>query len=139
MTCERFTTITSIVLVVAGCVGCGGVDLVPVEGTVTLDGKPLVGATVALERTDLAGNKQLFAGDTDATGRYAIKPFGQSATGAIPGEYRIMITSVKAPPGADEMTVFPKEPVPDEYRNGSRTLAVPAEGIANADFTIKSH
>ena len=49
-----------------------------------------------------------------------------------------MIKSVKIPPGANEMTVLPKEPVPTEFQNGSKTLTVPEGGITNADFAIKT-
>ena len=68
-----------------------------------------------------------------------IKPFEDGSTGALPGEYRVMITSVKAQPGADEMAEFPREPVPEAYRNGSKTLVVPAEGIIDADWTSRSN
>jgi hypothetical protein len=134
----RKLVIGSLVLTIAGAIGCGSSGLVPVEGTLTLDDKPLVGATIALQHIDSEAEKRIFSADTDANGRYVIKPFEDGSTGAPPGEYRVMITSVKAGPGADEMTEFPQEPVPAEYRNGSKTLVVPEEGIIDADFAIKS-
>jgi hypothetical protein len=112
--------------------------LVPVEGTITLDGKPLVGATIGLELDGGEKNFRLFSGETGADGRFAIKPFEKGGEGALPGTYHVMITSVKAPPGANEMTVLPKDPVPLEYQNGSKTLTVPEGGLTNADFAIKT-
>ena len=80
----------------------------------------------------------MFSGETDASGRYVVKPFESSREGALPGEYRVMIKSVKAPRGANEMTVLPKDPVPQEYQNGSKTLSVPEGGITTADFAMKT-
>jgi hypothetical protein len=117
--------------------GCGS-GLVPVEGTITLDGKPLAGATIGMELVGGEKDFRLFSGETDASGRYVVKPFEKNRMGALPGEYHVMITSIKAPPGANEMTVLPKEPVPEAYRNGSKTLTVPEGGITNADFSIKT-
>jgi hypothetical protein len=125
-------------LAILSIAGCGGPKLVPVEGAITLDGRPLAGATIAMELVGGEKEYRLFAGDTDAAGRYVLKPFEKGGEGAIPGEYRVLIKSVKAPPGANEMTVLPKDPVPPEYQNGSKTLTVPEGGIKNADFAIKT-
>jgi hypothetical protein len=138
MNLTRAVVFGSVTAVIGALTGCGSAGLVPVEGVVTLDGKPLVGVTVALERMDGPAENRLFAGETDAQGRYAVHPFEKSATGAPPGEYRVMITSVKASPGADEMTEFPREPVPEEFRNGSRTITVPEGGTTEANFAIQS-
>ena len=88
----------------------------------------------------IGGDKEhsLYSGETDADGKYAIKSFDSDRQGAIPGEYHVMIKSVKAPPGADEMTVLPPERVPMRYRDGSMTLTVPEDGTNTADFAIKT-
>jgi hypothetical protein len=125
-------------LAIASAGGCGGPKLVPVEGAITLDGKPLAGATIALELVGGEKEFRLFSGEADASGKYVIKPFESSRVGALPGEYRVMIKSVKAPPGANELTVLPKDPVPPEFQNGSKTLTVPAAGIADANFVINT-
>lgn len=125
-------------LALASAAGCGGPKLVPVEGAIMLDGKPLAGATIAMELVGGEKEFRLFSGEADVSGRYVIKPFESNRVGALPGEYHLMIKSVKAPPGANEMTVLPKDPVPPEYQNGSKTLTVPEGGIKNADFAIKT-
>ena len=117
-----------------GALGCGGPALVPVEGTITLDGKPLAGATIAMELSGGEKGMRLFAAETDAGGSFVIKPFESTRVGALPGEYRIMIKSVKPP--QDEMAVAPRDPVPVDFQNGSKTLSVPEGGITNADFAI---
>ena len=132
---RRFIAIGGVVL--ASVTGCGP-SLVPVEGMITLDGKPLAGATIGMELVGGEKDFRLFSGETDADGRYAIKPFESDREGALAGEYHVMITSVKAPPGANEMTVLPPERVPPEYQNGSKTLQVPEGGTTDADFAIKT-
>lgn len=118
--------------------GCGGPKLVPVEGTVTLDGEPLASATIGLELSGGDKEFRFFSGETDASGKFAIVPFEASGTGAVPGEYSVMIRSVKAPPGANEMTVLPPERVPMSYRDGSIRLVVPEGGTTTANFDIKT-
>jgi hypothetical protein len=125
-------------LTVASVAGCGGPKLVPVEGTVALDGKPLAGATIALELVGGEKGFRLFSGETDSSGRYVIKPFETRRVGALPGEYHVIIKSVKFPPDANEMTVLPKDPVPVEFQNGSKMLTVPEDGIENADFKMST-
>jgi hypothetical protein len=118
--------------------GCGGPKLVPVEGAVMLDGKPIAGATITMELVGGEKDFRLFTAESDASGKYAIKPFESNRVGALPGDYRVIIKSVKAPPGANEMTVLPKDPVPVEFQNGSKTLTIPEDGMMNADFVMKT-
>lgn len=135
---HRFLTNCLLGSIAAALAGCGGPKLVPVEGTITLDGKPLAGATIGLEL--IGGDKdfRFFSGETDATGKFVVVPFEKGGAGAIPGDYSVMIRSVKAPPGADEMTPLPPEKVPPAYRDGSVKLTVPAEGTTTANFEIKT-
>ena len=118
--------------------GCGSGDLVPLEGTITLDGKPLSGASIGLELAGGEKDFRQFSGETDANGRYVIKPFERSGVGALPGDYRVMISAAQAPPGGNELYDAPPDPVPFAYRNGSKTLTVPEGGTTNADFDIRT-
>jgi hypothetical protein len=118
--------------------GCGGPKLVPVEGTVTMDGQPLANATIAMELIGGDKESRFFSGETDAAGKYVIVPFEDGGEGVIAGEYSVMIRSVIAPPGANEMTELPPERVPMSYRDGSLKLTVPAEGTTSANFDIKT-
>jgi hypothetical protein len=103
-----------------------------------MDGKPLANATIALELIGGDRESRFFSGETDAAGKYAIVPFEDGGQGVVPGDYSVMIRSVKAPPGANEMTELPPERVPMSYRDGSLKLTVPAEGMTAADFDIKT-
>ena len=105
--------------------GCGAataapdVDLVPVKGTVKLDGKPLANATVMfnpLQGTKGTGGYAV----TDAEGNFAIK-HRSDKEGCEPGEYGITFTKITQPdgsplpPNADRATVGMVEQIPAAY------------------------
>jgi hypothetical protein len=87
--------------------GCGGSKLVPVEGIVNLDGKPLAGATVVFLPDGAPGRpaQSFTAGD----GRFLLSTV--SEPGAEPGNYKVTITKTVGilPPGAEP-------PSPDDER-----------------------
>lgn len=71
--------------------GCGGGDqvtLVPVHGTVTLDGQPLPDATVTF--TPLTGRASF--GVTDAQGRYQLK-YTADRPGAVASSHKVTIST----------------------------------------------
>ena len=77
--------------------GCGdqqGADrpsTCPVTGTVTHNGQPVDGATVAFQS---AGGSRGAVGVTDAGGKYTLTTF-ESGDGAVPGEYQVKIFKYK--------------------------------------------
>jgi hypothetical protein len=73
-------------------VGCGGPGKpVKVEGIVTLDGKPLPGATVTFAPV---GGGRSASGRTDADGSFRLTTF-RTDDGALPGEYKVMVVAEK--------------------------------------------
>jgi len=87
----------------AGCLalalaGCGGP--VPVEGKVTMNGKPLAGATVVF--IPVNGGPEAGA-QTDEEGNFHLT--GTKTEGISPGEYRVTVSKKEWPPG-----VTPPEP-----------------------------
>jgi hypothetical protein len=138
---------------IAFCAGCSdGESLVPVEGVITLDGKPLTGINVVFDRPDLPTNENIgYGGKTDSQGRYVLQPFGKDRVGVAPGEYRVSLStaydsSAPPPPGARPTTVFipaepppPPERVPPAYRGGKLTFMVPEGGTDQANFDLKSN
>ena len=100
--------------------GCGqqGADrpsTCPVTGTVTHNGQPVDGATVAFQ---LADGSRGAIGVTDAGGKYTLTTF-ESGDGAVPGEYQVRIFKYKVETGsaaaaADEDNVDYVPPVEDE-------------------------
>ena len=124
-------------LLVAGATGCGGRAVVPVEGTVTLDGKPLADANIALAQLR-ATDPGPFVGKTDADGRFSLGAANDPGGGAAAGEYRLMITTVTGGSMEDSPLPTEKEVVPAEYRSGMMKFTVPAGGTHAANFAIKS-
>jgi hypothetical protein len=136
----RPTWLASVLMVAVGVVaGCGGSGaLVPVEGKVTLNNKPLAGASVMFSqsRPNLPGP---FVGETDAEGRFQLGPSNSAGGGAAVGEYIVVITTVKQAPGGMEDSPPPtqQEVVPMKYRDGTERFAVPSGGTKDANFDLK--
>jgi lysophospholipase L1-like esterase len=96
------------------------------SGTVTLDGKPLEGATVAF----VQGATPVAVGKTDADGKFQLTTDG--VPGVPPGEYGVVISK-----GRED--VRKSELVPPRYSSPHRTVLrfiVPAEGTTNVDFRL---
>src|SRR3954463_13862917 len=118
------------VVVLAAIAGCKqNTKLVPVEGNVTLDGKPLVDATVLLSPTRGNGPGPFF-GTTKSDGRFSLGPAGNEKGGATPDSYIVVITTVKADPNSPDGSPPPgqKEVVPATFRDGSERFVVPEGG-----------
>ena len=79
--------------------GCGGgpsrPPTYPVEGTVTLDGKPLPDATVTFRPAGTDSGQRPANGKTDADGRYQLTTFS-AGDGAMAGSYRVAIMKFAA-------------------------------------------
>jgi len=82
--------------------GCGdsGPKIVPVEGTVTLDGKPLAYKSLTFVPAEgTAGNGA--GGFTNGEGKYSLLAFAFGATkdynGCPPGQYRVVVTEPTIP------------------------------------------
>lgn len=132
--------------------GCGGSDgdqpeLVPVSGTVTLDGAPLKGAVVTFIP---AGTTKGVGGTgvTDESGRYEAKWRG-GQSGLPVGEYRVTCAKMVMPDGSDvpadtdDATLMgsgAKQLLPPRYSDSERTTlaATVAAGGGTFDFDLKS-
>jgi hypothetical protein len=76
----------------AACVGCGG-GPVPVRGTVTLDGKPMAGATVTFLPEDAAGRQA--TATTAEDGSFHLTTLAPR-DGAMPGAYKVVVQHAPA-------------------------------------------
>ena len=84
----RLALLTAVVAIV-GCGGGGGVDLAPVTGTITENGKPLAGADVTFMPTGDVGSPS--AGTTDESGNFELK-YNDGRVGAVLGSHQVVIT-----------------------------------------------
>src|SRR5439155_21810734 len=83
MTSARAWALAAAVLITTGC-GSGN-KVVPVSGTVTLDGKPLANAHVAFQPEAPKGSQNAGVGSygvTDASGKYTLKMVDTDQPGA---------------------------------------------------------
>jgi hypothetical protein len=107
MTARAWWLIPLTVVLLGSVSGCGGSKLVPVEGIVTLDGKPVEGATVVFLPDGASGRPA--QGLTASDGRFHLSTVSEK--GAGPGDYKVVVTKTVGilPPGAEP-------PSPDDER-----------------------
>ena len=138
-------------LTVAGC-GGGGADpgkLAPVSGKVTLDGKPLAGATVTFTGRGETKGSGAF-GFTDGEGKYTLE-HRSNKRGINPGEYMVSFSRLTMPDGSPipegktGADVDAVESVPEKHTyDGQQAAAVPTntatvgEDGATLDFELTS-
>ncbi len=142
-------------LALATSTGCGSGDgadyasigLVPITGTVTLDGQPLEGAVVMFEAPDTT----FCYGTTDAEGHYELK-FNSEVMGVPPGEKVVRIGTTASTgevdtEGADDdddavarrkKKRDPNEQVPEAYNEDSQIKATVSDSQTVYDFALKS-
>ncbi len=128
-------------------IGCGGPAedpnrpaTVAVSGTVTYNGQPIEGATVAFLPKVPAGTGA--SGRTDASGKFGLTAF-QPGDGAVPGSYLVTIVKTEAQGGGEVQEdssaapAVPKSLLPEKYGNpqGSGLTAEVKEGAEN-QFTF---
>lgn len=122
-----------LVLELAAAAGCGR-EYSPAEGTITLDGTPLSGATVIFQSPDLP----LATARTNKTGHYQVETGG--AQGVMPGEYVVTIAAYqKSKAGMDDTA--PNLAIPKKYLQpqSSGLKAVIVDGAnRNVDFDLKT-
>ncbi len=117
-------------------VGCGKSDISSVEGTITMDGEPLVGASV----TFFPPGGRPSGARTDEDGKYVLNYSG-GRKGALPGKNRIKI-STQADPYEDEAgnpVAATPETIPMMYNTRTTLEFEVIDGEKNvADFDLKS-
>lgn len=120
-----------------GCGGGSGVELVPVEGVVTLDGLPVEGADVIFRPS--VGRPS--GGRTNSEGQYTLL-YTREEKGAVAGEHQVSLSTYLE---ADDESPDPirqkgrKETIPQKY-NRKTTLKVQVEpgDVVVADFQLES-
>lgn len=108
------------VLCFAGCGGGGDkLKTVSAEGTVTLDGKPVAGASIALY--DESNKNHPSAGTTDEKGHFVLAT--GATKGAMPGKYKVTIQHFVAMDGK-----------PIEAKEGMDANQMQMQGLAKSDI-----
>lgn len=120
--------------------GCGSgsdrPELQPVEGTVTLDGKPVNGATVLFQPANGRPSK----GVTDESGQYELI-YRPGVEGAVLGTHKVSISTYReARPDAEDpaLQAEQKETIPAQYNvNTTLTAEVKADNSDPINFDLK--
>jgi hypothetical protein len=127
-------------LALAGCAR----GPVPVEGKVTMNGKPVAGATVVFIPEQ--GGPEAGA-QTDDEGRFRLT--GTKTEGIMPGEYRVTVSKKEWPPGTPppdptKMTFASvkamRETIAQKYTTQDKTplrVTVPARGIMDVQLNVE--
>jgi hypothetical protein len=139
-------------LVLAG--GCQpvskGPPLVPAEGIVTLDGKPLAGANVMLQPQGETRGDKAFYGKTDESGKFVAASADGKQKGAAVGTYKVVINKLVKPDGSDfipdpnsgpEDTGGFRKLLPDAYSDEAKSILtadVPDGGAKTLEFKLSS-
>jgi hypothetical protein len=116
-------------LVVVGCPSGTTVDTEKVQGTVTLDGEPVAGATVTFVPVN-EGQGMSATGVTDAQGKYTLNPVGggqlaaEAGAGTLAGEYYVGVLK-------SEMDI----PLTEEEAEEQGVEYVAPEGEASGEIT----
>ena len=120
-----------LLLCFCGCTGSSG-NIGVVEGVVTLDSAPVVGATVRFYPT--SGDRGS-SGKTDKDGHYELR-YTRTEKGAVIGEHKVTIsTEVKADNYEEEDTEEARpETIPKKYLDRKKTVLL--ETVESGDNTI---
>lgn len=134
-----FTLLSVVVLLQLGCGSKEG--SVPVSGVVLLDGQPLADANIVLHPVTATGPGP-FVATTDSAGKFSLGPTaGPAGSGALPGEYRLTITTLKTEPGPEGRDdavpkVITPERVPENYSRGNMRFIVPEGGNTDVKLDV---
>jgi hypothetical protein len=149
----RIASATALALTLSAFSGCNpapsGPPLVPAEGVVTLDGKPLAGAQVMFDPQGETRGQALF-GKTDSAGKFALASADRKRTGAAVGEYKVIINKLIKPDGSDfipdpnsgpDDTGGFRELLPAAYSDQAQSqlrAEVPPSGTKTLEFKLNS-
>ncbi len=112
---QRLRRWPAILLAAGAIAGCGPKlpPRVPVEGSVTLDGQPVAGASITFTPVEKG---PAASAASDENGRFTLSTFKQG-DGAVPGQHRITVVQVE--------TTGPPEDEQGEGEEGETVFGVP--------------
>jgi hypothetical protein len=144
------TVAAALLLSLVGCnSSVDGPPLVPAEGVVTLDDKPLASANVMLQPQGETRGQAVY-GKTDSVGKFAAASPDGKQKGAAVGSYRVVISKLVKPDGTDfipdpnsgpEDTGGFRQLLPSAYSDETKTTLtaeVPNGGTKSLQFNLKS-
>ena len=134
----KYCVVLGTCLLVLACLGCGpgGPAIESVEGTVTLDGKPLPNASVVF----VPENGRPAGATTDSQGHYVLT-FTEGRQGAMLGKHKVRISTASDPSETPDGEPIPGTPetIPMKYNAQTELEFTVEAGKKNtADFDLSS-
>jgi hypothetical protein len=139
----------AVVVWLPGCGKSDNVKLVPVSGTVTLDGQPVADAAVSF--LPQASQSPGAGATTDASGHYELTTASVQRAGACAGKYNVIVMKISETQGGSNVkgkqftsptpTIQIKQLLPEKYRNPATSgfTATVSESDKNVfDLPLKS-
>lgn len=123
--------LSAALLVTAGC--DSGPAISPVTGTVTLDGEPYPSAQVRF----VTASGRPAMGLTDESGNYTLV-YMRDQRGALPGDYKVDITTVHVSTSDSDGGREPPEKLPAKYNRLTELKATVVDGPNTIDFDLTS-
>lgn len=106
---RRLVRVVGLIVLVGAAAGCDARRLpVPVSGNVTLDGRPVEGATVTFHLLGDDKEGRPATGQTDKTGTFRLRSGNED--GAQPGEYKVVVVKNVLAGAKVKMPDFPDTP-----------------------------
>ncbi len=118
-------------LLTVAATGCsGGYALAPVNGTVTIDGKPLADATVTFNPIDAGADAPSSFGRTDEAGKFSLNLVSDDSSGALVGKHKVVVaknfesSSDVATPQERAAANLPPHDITFEVKSGSNDAVI---------------
>jgi len=142
-----------VLLLVCGCGAPKAPEIIPVTGSLTINGKPLAKATVKfLPVADGLGGNFTASGVTDEEGKFTLALPGDKGSGCYACETKVLVTEGPLPPGSRDDTAkgdllarkytasLKNRPIPQIYRRiGTTPISVVVSADENHfDFELES-
>ncbi len=121
--------------------GCGSASIAEVEGTVTLDGKPLPNIRVLFQATNKGGEGVALGafGLTDESGKFTLRTSDGRSNGAAVGPNVVTLADKLSEDANDSdggKVVVPKSRIPSKYFRKEFQFEVQPGGKNQADFEL---
>ena len=135
-----FSVLVAVCLLTLGC-NSRGYKVVQVAGTITLDGKPLAGASIQTQprgKGDETPGPGSFA-QSDTSGKFTLELVDPPEPGAVPGEHSVTITTAgfSADPTSDEIdNPADRNKLPARYEDGSFLITIPDEDTTDLKLEL---
>ncbi len=129
--------VCGLLLALCGCGASDAPELLPVEGTVTLDGQPLPGAWVIFEPHEPGQTTFSSSATTDAAGHYVLR-YNARRHGAVPGQYRVRIGTEQPERDGPDGKVLPAVPerLPARYHRDTELVVEVSPENQTLDFAL---